>query len=209
PDADQAAPPPGNPDNPQAPKFGKINDDDLNLPPPPDQDQTPAQINIPVEQNVQMQQRTLQVMIEFGDNHFRRARFREAFAVYELALALSPGSVDIAIRLDRCRPLFSPEIIIVLPPRPRPRIAFMNFYVIGDPLSVPPALSYWTPEGLMPYFAWRYDVVDRAELFWWMGRMGLTVRDVLVNPCARRWLARALNIRYFVFGEIRETDSFV
>src|SRR5262249_39957310 len=44
--------------------------------------------------------------------------------------------------------------------------------------------------------------------YWYMGRLGMTLRDVLTDQGARRWLARALNVRYFVLGTIRETNSF-
>src|SRR4029077_4706333 len=52
------------------------------------------------------------------------------------------------------------------------------------------------------------EVVDRGELFWYMGRLGMTVRDVLTDASARRWLGRALHVRFFVFGVIQQTASF-
>jgi tetratricopeptide (TPR) repeat protein len=41
-----------------------------------------------------------------------------------------------------------------------------------------------------------------------MGRMGLTLKDLMEDPYARRWLGRALNVRHFLLGTIVETASF-
>src|SRR5947209_13407220 len=41
-----------------------------------------------------------------------------------------------------------------------------------------------------------------------MGRLGLTVRDVATDPAARRWLGRAMNVRFFAFGIVQQTASF-
>ena len=61
---------------------------------------------------------------------------------------------------------------------------------------------------LASYLAPTYEVIDRGELYWYMGRLGLTVRDVALDPSARRWLGRALNVRYFAFGVVQQTASF-
>jgi hypothetical protein len=53
-----------------------------------------------------------------------------------------------------------------------------------------------------------YEIIDRGEVCWYMGRLGLTMREVLNDPVARRCLAQSLNARYFVFGTLRETASF-
>ena len=101
-----------------------------------------------------------------------------------------------------------PPVIVVLPPPGPPRIAIVDFVIVGDLLVVPPGLSPWVPQHLAPYFWPQYEVVDRGELLWWMGRMGITVRDLMEDPYARRWLGRALNIRYFVLGNIVQSASF-
>ena len=51
--------------------------------------------------------------------------------------------------------------------------------------------------------------MDRETVCWYMNRLGLSLRDVLTDPIARRWLGRALGVRFFVLGDIRETASFV
>ena len=51
-------------------------------------------------------------------------------------------------------------------------------------------------------------MVDQGEVYWWMGRLGLTMRDVLTNPSARLCLGRALGARYFLMGSLREVASF-
>src|SRR5262249_32714256 len=88
------------------------------------------------------------------------------------------------------------------------RMAVLDFLVVGNPIVVPPYLRTLTPNLLAPYFAPEYEVVDRAELYWWMGRLGIRPTDLLNNPVARLYLGRALNIRYFLFGNIVQTGSF-
>src|SRR5262249_18755022 len=73
---------------------------------------------------------------------------------------------------------------------------------------VPPGLGPWTADQIAPYFFPTYEIVDRAEVFYFMGRLGLTLRDVVTDPVARLLLARALGVRYFLFGTLRETASF-
>jgi len=51
--------------------------------------------------------------------------------------------------------------------------------------------------------------VDRETVCWYMNRLGLSLRDVLTDLIARRWLGRALGVRFFVLGDVRETASFV
>src|SRR5262249_34754163 len=66
----------------------------------------------------------------------------------------------------------------------------------------------WAAESLAAQFAPAYQVVDRGAVFWYMGRLGLTVRDVLFDTSARLCLAKALNVRYFAFGIVQQTASF-
>ncbi|HYT87847.1 MAG TPA: hypothetical protein VEL76_03935 [Gemmataceae bacterium] len=183
------------------------------LPPPPAVGQPVPVVAVAAEGAVK--RRMLAVSLEVGDNLFRRGRFREAMRHFEFGLSLSPGHFDLQVRLDRCRPLLPPppppEVIVVVqppPPPPRPRVSFLDFVVLGDPAVVPPPLGSWTPQNLAPYFSPPYEIVDRGEVFWWMGRMGMTMRDLMTDPAARRWLGRALNVRYFLLGNLRQTASF-
>src|SRR5207248_130106 len=127
---------------------------------------------------------------------------------FEFGLTLAPGFFDLDIRLSRTRPWLPPAPLVVVVQPPPPRIAIVDFVVVGDPFLVPPGLGWWTPSSLAPYFSPPYEVVERGELYWWMNRMGMSVRDLMVDPYARRWLGRALNVRYFVFGTITQTASF-
>src|SRR5581483_629354 len=106
------------------------------------------------------------------------------------------------------RPLIPPPVVIVQPVVVRPRIAVLDFIVKGHPLKTPPWLGPWTAQHLAPYFTPYYDVVDAGTVYWYMGRMGLTLRDLKEDPYARRWLGRALGVRYFVFGAVVQTGSF-
>ncbi|HQR06165.1 MAG TPA: tetratricopeptide repeat protein [Gemmatales bacterium] len=152
--------------------------------------------------------RLLAIQLELGDNLYRRGRFREALARFQLARELDPANFDILVRINQC--------VVYLPPVPvqpvttairRDRLALLNFFVTGDPVIASPALSTWTPESLTPYFAAGYEVIDRGEVDWMMSRLGLTLGDVIRDSSVRRWLGRALGVRYFVVGCILATDG--
>jgi tetratricopeptide (TPR) repeat protein len=156
--------------------------------------------------------RMLSVSVELGDNLFRRGRYREAQHHFELALSLSKGHADIAVRLDRCRQLAPPPPVVVAPPPVvvvvRPRFAVFNFVVDAPPGLVPAGSDNWAADQLAGCFATQYEVIDRGEVCWWMGRLGLTMRDVLTDPASRIALAQSLNARFFIFGGIQHTASF-
>ncbi len=157
------------------------------------------------QQEVLVQQRLLVIALQMGDNLFLRGRYAEARPHYEFALRLAPTNLDVRLRMDRLLPLLppAPTVVIDVPP-PRPRVAFLPFVVSGNPATTPPGLSLWTPWQLAPYFSPPMEVVDPDVLYWYMGRAGISVGDLLTNPYARRWLGRALNIQYFVLGDVRE-----
>lgn len=202
--ADAPPPPPPPPPmvNPAPPVFVQAKEAVFqNLAPQPEVFVAP-QIN-PL-QNL-LQNRLLFATIERGDFLFRTGRFRQALRQYEFALTLAPDNFDIRLRIERCAPFVPPPVYFVA----KPRIAIMPFMTLANTPFGPPAyLSYWTPNHLAPYFAYRYEVVDPSEVYWYMGRMGLTMNDILVDPNARRWLARAVGVRYFLFGNHIETASF-
>ena len=211
---DQPPPVPVVTETPVAPPVGDVKPEDFQaLPPPPPPDQAPAVV---VEERVDapVKLRLRRVAVELGDNLFRRGRFHEAHAQFELALNLGGDRGDIDIRLDRCQPHLPPPpppdlVVVAPPPPPRPRIAILDLCVAGDPDVVPPLLGPWTADNLAPYFCPPYDVVDRETVCWYMNRLGLSLRDVLTDAVARRWLGRALGVRFFVLGDIRQTASFV
>ena len=152
--------------------------------------------------------RMLFASLQLGDALFRAGQIGPAQRQYEFALTLAPGDFDIRARLDRCRALLPPVIVQPIVVVPAPRLAFVNFKVIGNPRVVPPILSTWVPQALAPYFRPQYDVVEPGEVYWMMGNLGLTMGDVVNDPNARRWLGRALNVQAFVLGTIEETASF-
>ncbi|HEX3152616.1 MAG TPA: tetratricopeptide repeat protein [Gemmataceae bacterium] len=165
-----------------------------------------------VEAPQPVQQRACFVAVEVGDNCFRRGDFRLALRHFEFALTLNPGNADLRLRVAQCRPLCPPPVQVVVVVPARPRIVVLPFAEFRDPFqvpsSIPPELGVWTAGAFAPYLTNRYDVVDQGELYWWMGRLGLTMRDVLVNPSARLCLGRALGARYFLMGSLREVASF-
>jgi tetratricopeptide (TPR) repeat protein len=160
---------------------------------------------IVVERELPIKRKLLRVSLELGDNLYRRGRYREAHAQFQLCLDLADDRSIIQTRIDQCVPFLPPPVVIATP---RPRLAVFNFLTQGDPRVVSPGLGPWTAEQIAPYFFPTYEIVDRAEVFYYMARLGLSVRDVLLDPAARRWLGRALNVRYFLFGAVRETASF-
>lgn len=182
------------------PAQGQVALEDLDrLPPMPAE---PAPIVVVPDQEEAIRRQMLVLMVELGDNHFRRGQFDAAFRCYDLALALGGPRPELRLRVDRCRPMLPPGFVL-LPPRPR--IGILPFCTHGN---VPPGLNCWITDALSYYLPREHAVVPRGELFWYMRRLGLSIGDVIHNPSARRWLARALGVRYFLVGSIRETASF-
>ena len=72
---------------------------------------------------------------------------------------------------------------------------------------MPPSTGEWAADHFASYCG-DFELIDRGEVCWYMGRLGITMREVLRDPPARRVLAQALNARYFVFGAIEQTASF-
>jgi tetratricopeptide (TPR) repeat protein len=218
-DAPGSPPPPIIVATPRPPDFGGIAIADFQqLPPvaPPGQVAVAAQLAITRDHKVRA--RALSVALELGDNLFRRGHYREAHAQYQIALGLSPGHADILLRIDRCRPYLPPPpppVVVVQTPAPpppvvvvaRPRVAVLDFAALGDPALVPPGLGAWAAEQMAPYLCPPFDPADRGEVYWYMGRLGLTLRDAVIDPLARLYLGRALNARYVVLGTLRATPA--
>jgi tetratricopeptide (TPR) repeat protein len=152
--------------------------------------------------------RLLRLCLELGDNLFRRGHCREAERHFSLALTLAGPRREISLRLDTCRRLVPPPPPVVVVAAPRPRLAVLGFYCGGDPGLVPAALGDWAADSVAPYLGGNYELIDRGEVCWYMGRLGLTMRDLLRDAEARLCLARALHARFFVFGTVQPTASF-
>ncbi|MCI0641674.1 MAG: hypothetical protein L0Y72_25985 [Gemmataceae bacterium] len=193
------------------PEFGGLKlDAFVNLPLPPPLGGPPPALVVGVA-DVRVRHRLLHAVLHLGDNHFRRGHYHEAHRHFEFALQLAPGHFDVGLRIARVRPLLPPPPVVVQPVvilPPRDRVAILNFLVVGDPRVVPSALGSLSAYHLTPYFRAHYDVVDPGEVYWYMARMGMTLHDLMVDPSARRWLGRALGVRYFVLGTLHQTASF-
>jgi tetratricopeptide (TPR) repeat protein len=220
----QAAPPPIVVYSPCPPDPGGIRPEDFDLLPPVGQSSLSA--SLVLGRDDPFGGRLFQLSVELGDNLFRRGRYREAHSQFELALSLSPGHQELELRIGRCKPLLPPPppVVVVAPPPavviatqspppvivvapPRPRVAVLNFVVNASPTAAPPGLGDWAADQMASYYAPTYDVVDRGQAFWYMGRLGLTTRDLTINASARISLARALNVRFFAFGMVQQTAS--
>ncbi len=153
------------------------------------------------EQERPLRLRLLAIQLELGDNLYRRGRHREALARFQLARELDPSNFDILTRVNQCLVYLPP---MTVQPVRRDRLALLNFLVSGDPRTALLELSTWTPENLMPYFAAGYEVIDPGEVYWMMSRLGLTLGDVVRDSGVRRWLGRALGVRYLVIGRIQD-----
>lgn len=160
-----------------------------------------------VEQERPLRNRLLAVQIELGDYFFATGQPQEALSRYQLARELEPGNLDILARINQCQQHLLPlKLTISAQPMRRERAAFLHFFVKGETPQFPAELATWAPENLSPYFATACKVVDLGEASWMMARLGLNVNDVLHDPSIRRWLGRALGVRFLIMGCIEHGD---
>ncbi|HEV3084665.1 MAG TPA: hypothetical protein VGY66_33185 [Gemmataceae bacterium] len=208
---DQPPPPPLVTFSFRSPAFGGLTVADFNaLPPVVVAAPPPTEVVIVREEP---RRRLLSLSLELGDNLFRRGRHREAQRHFELALSLTNDRAAIDLRIERCRALApavvapQPALIVALPPPARPRMVVFNFLLNCQPGLVPPACGDWAADHFAACYGSTYEVVDRGEVCWYMGRLGITMRDVLGDPSSRLALAQAMNVRFFLFGAIEQTAS--
>jgi hypothetical protein len=176
----------------------------LQLPLPPAAGARFALAPLNADREREIRRRCAALALELGDNLYLRGQFREAFQHFEFCMTLSPENRHVRWRYDHCATRLPP---IPAGP-PRPRLAILDFHTFGEEKLLPPILGAWCSDNIAPYFARDFELVDRAELFWWMGRLGLTCGDLISDPAARVYLARALNARFFQFGTLEWTGSF-
>ncbi len=135
--------------------------------------------------------------VNAGDYFFRLRNYGAARHYYQFALTLAPWDLDVRGRVALVQPLLPPNFALFS--SSRQRVAILDFH--AQP-PVNPGIGSWTAQGLAPYFSSHYDLADPREVYWFMGSVGLTMNDLVVNADARRWLGRALNIQYFVMGNV-------
>ncbi len=150
--------------------------------------------------------RALTVAVELGDSLFRHRRYREAQTQFQVALNFSPKDKELLGRLEQCTP-YIPAVVAGRPRDMPPRLAVLDFAAVGDSTQMLPGLGTWTAENVAPYLNPPYDVADRGEVNWYMARLGMTLRDVVVDPIARWYLGRVLNVRFLVLGTIQTTPA--
>jgi tetratricopeptide (TPR) repeat protein len=218
PAADQPLPPPLVTFTARAPAFGGLIIADFQALPPVVAAGPPPVAEVVIVRE-QPRRRLLALSLELGDNLFRRGRYREAHSHFQLALGLNIGNADIQLRIDRCRPYLPPPpaapvvvvgapAVVVQAPIVRPRVVVFNFLLNSDPGLVPPNVGDWAADQFGACFGSTYEIVERGEVCWYMGRLGVTMREVLTDSSSRIALAQALNARFFVFGAIEQTSSF-
>jgi tetratricopeptide (TPR) repeat protein len=195
----------------------------------------PQAVDLVIRRNDPRRNRLLRLALEIGDNLFRRGRPTEAQRHYSLAFTLAVPRREIALRLNACRDAAPPAVAVSAAPV-RPRMAVLGFY-LDAPASptgwMPgmrrppepmhgmrrPALPDASAGSMSPNigdlaadqfasYCGDYELIDCGEVNWYMGRLGIKLRDLVRDPAARRCLAQALNTRFFVFGSIQQTASF-
>lgn len=143
------------------------------------------------------------IAMELGDNCFLQGEWSAARQHFALARSLRPDRREVTLRLQRCERELSAMMCAGAAPAgvvARPRVAVLNFVVLVPPALAPPGFDSWAAEQVASYLGPGCDVVDRGTVFWYMGRLGLSMRDVVTDAPARRWLAKAINAQFFLFG---------
>ncbi len=177
-------------------------------PPPP-----PPALAIVLRRDDPRRNRMFALSLSLGDDLYRRGQYAEAQRHFSLALTLGGPRRELTVRLDNCRTYAPPPPPVAFVPTPafapvaspvpvavalRPRMVVFGF-VPGRADLVPPRATDLLADQLASYFAGQYEMVDRGELSWYMGRLNLTVADVLNDPVSRRCLAESIGARYFTF----------
>jgi tetratricopeptide (TPR) repeat protein len=184
------------------PELGGIVPEDFAKLPRPGQ--AAVEVKFALTGNHKVRGRVLAVSVELGDDLFRRGRIIEARNQFELALAVAPGRPEIVARLEKCRSAPPPVVAVASPPR----AAVLDFVTVGLPTESPSSgLGAWAADNVAPYLSPPYELADRGNVYWYMGRLGITVRDAVVDPVARFYLGRALNLRFIVLGTLRQTPA--
>ncbi|VTS04578.1 CsgG/HfaB family protein [Tuwongella immobilis] len=142
-------------------------------------------------------QRALRIAVELGDNMLARGQVAAATKHFQFALSIEPDRNDLRVRLDRCGP------VRPLPPVIRPRMAIVHFAEFSPSPPLPPMIGAVTADQLAPYFTATHDVIERSQVYWYMGRLGFSLRDIIVDPMKRLLLARSMGVRYLLVGGIR------
>jgi tetratricopeptide (TPR) repeat protein len=217
---------------PRPPAFGGLTIADFQAFPPVVVAAPPPPTEVVIVRE-EPRRRLFALSLELGDNLFRRGRYREADRHFQVALSLGFKHTDIQLRIDRCKPylppppppvivapapivvvpdpvVVAPPPVVVIPPPPpvRPRLVVFNFFLNCEPGLVPPNVGDLAADQCAAAFGSTYEVIDRGEVCWYMGRLGITMRDVMADSSSRIALAQALNVRFFLFGAIEQTHSF-
>lgn len=192
---------------PRCPNMGNISIEEFNRLPPL-ATRGPANgtaATLAFEAHHAVRPRLTFLSLELGDNLFRRGLFKAAYGQFQIALALNHEDPNIQQRLDRCVPHLPPPASSPQPPRLR--LAVLDFVTPEGSTHLPAGSGALVADGLAPYFAPAYRVVERGQVNWYMARLGLNLSDVVFDPIARAYLGQALEVRYFVVGTLRTTSS--
>ncbi|MEW6358102.1 MAG: hypothetical protein AB1696_17345 [Planctomycetota bacterium] len=142
-------------------------------------------------------------IMALGMEFMAKGQYYEAGRQFEMALRIYPddrramGLLAQAYRGMNQAPPPVPE---------RERLAVFDFMAFGDPGY--PYAGRETADLLASYFRDRFDVVDRYQMFWYMRRWHVSLRDLMRSRQRLVWFGRAFGIRYFVMGYLMPAGSF-
>ena len=132
------------------------------------------------------------VAVHLGDNLLQRNVLNEACAKYRIAASLLRDPLQVQSRLDRCRAFAAKG------GSGKPRVAIFDFLTPGDDRSGAAMADH-----LGVYLSPAYRAVPREEIVWTLTQLGLSPLEVATDASARLYLARALDTRFVVFGQVR------
>ena len=143
---------------------------------------------------------TFSLSLELGDNLFQRGNYQRGPQALLGGPDFANDQAAVEIRLGRCRPFLPPPppppVIVVRPPPPvvvvtgrcpcvppvvvippptvcRPRLVVFTFLLNCARAWCPPhLLGDWAADHLCSYFGGAYEIIDRGEVCWYMGRLG-------------------------------------
>ncbi|MCX7699581.1 MAG: hypothetical protein N2039_01755, partial [Gemmataceae bacterium] len=151
------------------------------------------------EPSPELRRRAARVAVELGDDFLGRGHFLSARRQYDAALTLWPQAKPIRERWELS------QILVPDPgqaPGGRKRVILIPFATAANSRSEATPLGRWVADFFGCYLGPEWDIVHTEELSYWMGRLGLTISDLLTDSASRACLAQALQARYYLWGSV-------
>ncbi len=141
-------------------------------------------------------------LMGMGQEFMSRRQYYEAARQFEMALLVYPGDARAMSLLSEAS-----RLMTWMPPpaQPRDRVAVFDFIPLG---GAPPFAGAEAAALLGSYLSRDFEVVDRDQLYWYMHRMRVTMRQLLHSRQRLMWFGRIFRIRYFIMGYLLPSRSF-